>query len=167
MIKIKPLITEESYISQNDIDFANKNIADEMERKLWLRAVEARNAYQKGKQYYQKDMQNRAYRELEKYKRNKQKEKLNINVAKAIFKSHGLKATTYSSTAIRGFSYASGNSYEISKHSPGSITLHGIQPDKFNGIISDLKAQGFNIKNERPPSKSIAGGSVASFEITG
>jgi hypothetical protein len=167
MIKIKPLIKEDSTLSKADLDFANKQISDEQERQLWIQAVEARNKYQSTKQYIYKDIMNRTNRELEKYRRNKQKEKLNINVAKAIFKSHGLTATKHSSTAIRGFTYASGNSYEISKYNPGSITLHGIQPDRFNSIISDLKAQGFKLENEKLPSKSIAGGSVASFTIVG
>ena len=165
MIKIKSLIKEDSTLSSADLEFAKKQIPDEEERKLWIRAVERRNEYQKGKQPYQRDSMNRAYRELEKYRRNKQKEKLNINVARAIFKSHGLTATKYSSTAIRGFSYASSNSYEISKDNVGHITLHGITEDRFNAIVDNLKAQGFNVQDISKPSKSIAGGSVARFTI--
>lgn len=144
---------------------------DKAERDLWWKATSLRrkymtmNKFKPGTAPFIKSQVNKAFSDLDRYQRNKEKSGLNMETAKKIFKSHGLKSTSYQSTSIRGYSIPSSNSYEISKHDPSNIEFNGISSQTFEAIVSELEKQGFNVVEKRPPSKVPGGPNHGSIRL--
>jgi hypothetical protein len=136
--------------------------SDPEEQRLLQKAIEMRDKYmsmgkfKKGIDPFTKKLVNKAFNDLDAYKRNREKKSLNIDGIKKIFRDHGLTGTSYRSTAIRGYSIPSSNSYEIEKHDPKQISLHGVGRDTFNSIINAMKKEGFNFNHQEP--SSVPGG---------
>jgi hypothetical protein len=123
------------------------------------------NRFKPGTPPWVKDSVKRATVSLEKYRRNREKRGLNIDVAKSIFKRLGLSSVKYTSTAIRGYSRPSSMSYEISKYDPSNIEFNGIPDNLFNLIVSELESSGFKIERKDPPSKVIGQANHASITL--
>jgi hypothetical protein len=85
----------------------------------------------------------KCYNELDKFNRNEEKEKYGINIAKSIFKKHGVQTAQYSTTSIRGFHTFRRGGYEIQNHDVRFIVFRGIRLEVINEIASDLKTIGF------------------------
>ena len=138
---------------------------------MWWDAVQLQrkymslNKFKPGTPPYIKNMVNKAFTDLDRYRRNNEKKSLNMDGIKRIFKSHGLKSVSYQPTSIRGYSIPSSNSYEISKHDPSEISFNGISSTTFNSIINSLEKQGFIVGDKREPSKVSCGPSASSIKI--
>jgi hypothetical protein len=146
-------------------------LLDDEERGLWWdlvllsRKYMSMNRFKPGTPPWVKDSVKRATVSLEKYRRNREKRGLNIDVAKSIFKRLGLSSVKYTSTAIRGYSRPSSMSYEISKYDPSNIEFNGIPDNLFNLIVSELESSGFKIERKDPPSKVIGQANHASITL--
>lgn len=150
-------------VENSNEEYVKKYFTDPEEARLWLKLADLRDKYIEANRFkpntpqFIKQMVNRAFSDLEKYRRNREKKNLNISTAKKIFQNHGLTATKFKKTDIRGFNYPSSKSYKISKDNPGNITFYGITLDTFNSIINTLK-KGFKLKNIYPPEKTLIDG---------